>query len=290
MSNEMIPLNSNALASAQNAFGDADFTKDIAQKSFARIGIKGGSFRMYNGKQEVAVSEFRSMDVIVVAAAKDVHREYYEGAYVEGVEATPVCWSANGRTPDPKAPSRQAGSCEQCPKNAKGSGAQGSRACKFAQRIAVVLPHEIEGTVYAMKLPAMSIFGETKNGFMPFKPYMTYLATQKAPVSALITEMKFDQDAAVPKLGFRPRQKDPFVGDANIPLILAQMKSDAASNAIELRVVQKDAGPSVAKAEVAPTPAAPAPAKPEKKAEPLVPPSASTGAMSAALGEWGDDN
>lgn len=282
MSNQLVLTNNNALA----AFAGSDFTQDVAQKSFSRIGIKGGVFRLYNGKQEIAVNDSRSMPIVIVGAAKAVHREFYEGGYVEGVEATPVCWSSDGKAPDAKAPKRQAGSCEQCPKNAKGSGAQGSKACKYSQRIAVVLPHEMGGTVYAMKLPAMSIFGETKDGFMPFKPYMTYLAAQKAPAPSIITEMKFDTSAAVPKLGFRPMPSGAYIGDENIPIIQEQMKSEAAKKAIELSVfVKADAGPQVAAAQVAP---APAPAA--APAAPLVPQTAATSAMAQALGDWGEDN
>lgn len=281
-SNSLIPVNNNALA----AFAEDDFTQQVAQKSFSRIGIKGGVFRLYNGKQEVAVNDERSMNVVIVGAAPAVHREFYKDGYVEGVEATPVCWSSDGKTPDAKATERQAGSCEQCPKNAKGSGSQGGKACKYAQRIAVVLPHEMGGTVYAMKLPAMSIFGDEKDGFKPFKPYMTFLALQKAPAPSIITEMKFDTSAAVPKLGFRPSPKGAYIGDENIPTIQQQMKSEAAKKAIELSVfVKADAGPQVAPAQVAP---APAPAA--APAAPLVPQNAGTSAMAQALGDWGEDN
>lgn len=285
MSN-LVPIsNGGSLAAAQAAFAENDFTNDVAQKSFNRIGIKGGAFRMYNGKQEIAVSDSRSMEIVVVNAAKAVHREFYEGGYVEGVEAVPVCWSSDGRVPDAKATKRQAGQCETCPKNAKGSGSQGSRACKYSQRIAVVLPGELGGTVYAMKLPAMSIFGESKDGFMPFKPYMTYLAAQKVPAPSVVTEMKFDTSAAVPKLYFRPRQQNAYIGDENIPVIQTQMKSDAAKKAIELSVFVKAGteAPNVAPAAVAPAPA------PAAAPAPMVP-AAAASAMSAALGEWQDDN
>lgn len=287
MSN-LVPIsNSNALAAAQAAFADGDYTNDVAQKSFSRIGIKGGVFRLYNGKQEIAINDARSMEVVVVAASKHVHREFYESGYVEGVEAVPVCWSSDGKVPDAKATKRQSGQCETCPKHQKGSGTQGSRACKYSQRIAVVLPHEMSGTVYAMKLPGMSIFGEAKDGFMPFKPYMTYLSAQKVPGPSIITEMKFDTAAAVPKLYFRPRQQNAYIGDENIPVVQAQMKSEAAKKAIELSVFVKAGteAPSVAPAAVAPA-AAPTPAAPPPA--PLVP--AASSAMSAALGEWGDDN
>lgn len=288
MSNALVPMSTGALSTAQQAFAGNDFTNDVAQKSFARIGIKGGVFRLYNGKQEVAVSDERSMDVIVVAASKDVHREFYEDGYVEGVEAVPVCWSSNGRTPDNKVTKRQGGDCASCPKNQKGSGSKGSRACKFAQRIAVVLPGEIGGTVYSMKLPAMSIFGDNIGDYRPFKPYMTYLAAQKAPAPSIVTEMKFDTAAAVPKLMFRPsqRQGGAYIGDENIPVVLAQMKTEAAKKAIELSVFVKDAGPQVAQAAVAPA-AAPAPAP---APAPLVPSGANTQAMAQAISDWGDDS
>jgi hypothetical protein len=289
MSNAIVPINSNALATAQAAFGDADFTGQVAQSSLHRISIKGGVFRRHAGKQEIDSIDARSLEVVIVAAAPAVHREFYEGKYQEGVEAVPVCWSSNGVAPDKGVTKPQHTNCNDCPKNAKGSGDGTARACRFAQRIGVVLANDIGGPVYAMKLPAMSTFGEAKDGYYPFKPYMTYLKANKVPAPSIVTEMRFDTSAAVPKLMFRPRQGVAYIGDENIETIKQQMASEDAKREIELKVVVKKEDAEVAK----PALVEPAPAKAAKPrtAEPVAPsvPAGAASAMAAAMQEWDAD-
>jgi hypothetical protein len=56
---------------------------------------QGRVFRRISGKQEVDAIDARSLDVVIVNAATSIHREFYKDAYVEGVEAVPVCWSSD---------------------------------------------------------------------------------------------------------------------------------------------------------------------------------------------------
>lgn len=287
MSNAIVPISNNSLAAAQAAFGESDFTGQVAQNSFHRISIKGGVFRRHAGKQEIDSIDARSLEVVVVAAANAVHREFYEGKYQEGVESVPVCWSSNGFTPDSDATKPQSSKCDNCPKNAKGSGEGQSRACRFAQRIGVVLANDMTGPVYSMKLPAMSVFGESKDGYYPFKPYMTYLKANKVPAPSIVTEMRFDTTAAVPKLMFRPRQGAAYIGDENIETVKMQMASDDAKRAVELKII-KQSGPEVAKPALA-EPASPA--QPVQAATPTPPtvPEGAASAMASAMQQWDAD-
>ena len=49
-----------------------------------RISIRGNVFRMIVNGQEVAKSDDRSMDIVIVNASETVNRTYYGGVYKEG--------------------------------------------------------------------------------------------------------------------------------------------------------------------------------------------------------------
>ena len=111
-----------------------------------RISIKGNVFReIINGKEH-NVNEDRAMNLVIVNAAP-ISRMYYASSYVEGEVVKPACWSSNGQTPDKEVPAdtRQANRCLDCKQNIKGSGQGEGRACRFQQRLAVMIEGGIEG-------------------------------------------------------------------------------------------------------------------------------------------------
>lgn len=169
-----------------------------------RISIRGGVFRKVVGGKEVMKNEERAMNVVIVRSAPHVARTYYEGTYVEGSSTPPVCWSSDGEAPDKDVKQKQSDICATCPMNVAGSGQGDSRACRFSQRVAVVLDGDLEGDVMQLSLPAQSLFGKGENGTMPLQQYVRFLAGHQVPVTAVITEMKFDTDSATPKLTFKP--------------------------------------------------------------------------------------
>lgn len=168
-----------------------------------RISIRGGVFRMIVGGKEVAQNDDRAMNVVIVKAAEKTSRGYYAGAYVEGQNAQPDCWSNDGITPDAKVKNRQAQSCQNCPQNIKGSGQGDSRACRFSHRLAVVLEGNMEGDVYQLTLPSQSIFGTGEGSKMPLQQYAKFLGGHGLPITVVVTEMRFDTASATPKLTFR---------------------------------------------------------------------------------------
>lgn len=169
-----------------------------------RISIRGKAFRQVVGGQEVNVSEENLLDVVIINAAP-ISRMYYEGEYKEGEVTAPTCWSADTLTPAPQviASNRQASRCADCPQNIKGSGKSDSRACRFSQRIAVVLDGEIEDRhVYQLQLPATSVFGDAEGNKMGLQAYARFLKANNANAIALVTRMKFETAATQPKLLF----------------------------------------------------------------------------------------
>ena len=161
-----------------------------------RISIKGGVFREMIGNKEVRTSDDRAINVVIIKAAPSVHRTYFEGTYVEGQNASPTCWSSNNQTPDASVPAdqKQAAKCMDCAQNIKGSASQGDgRACRFQQRIAVLLEGETaKREVYQVICPATSVFGDGEKGKLPLQAYGRHLKAHNTPVAGVITEMRFD--------------------------------------------------------------------------------------------------
>ena len=172
-----------------------------------RVSIKGGVFRLLSGGKEVASIEDRHLDVIVVKAAPKVSRIFYAGSYdKDAAAAAPDCTSADGEKPDAGVRNKQSSSCSTCPQNIAGSGNGQSRACRYQQRLAVVLANNPEGDVLQVTLPATSIFGKEEGDKRPLQAYARYMAAQTPPVNldAIVTRMKFDTKAESPKLIFAP--------------------------------------------------------------------------------------
>ena len=205
--------------------------------SMKRISTKGGVFRLIAGGKEVAAIEDRHLDVVIVNAAPKVSRTFYAGQFVEGQATAPNCWSADGDLPDASVTEPQAKSCATCPQNVKGSGQGDSRACRFSQRLAVVLANDIEGDVMQLTLAATSIFGKEDGDKRPLQAYARYLAAQNISPETLVTRLKFDTKAAVPKLFFQPVR---WLDDTEFATITDKGQSDEAKKAITMTVSQTD--------------------------------------------------
>jgi hypothetical protein len=168
-----------------------------------RISIRGNVFRMMVDGKEIAQNEDRAMNIIIAAANANVSRTFYAGTYQEGQAMAPTCWSNDGVAPDIKSEQPQASKCASCQQNIKGSGQGDSRACRFSQRLAVLLENDIRGDIYQLTLPAQSIFGAAENGKMPLQSYAKFLGSHGLPVTAVVTEMRFDTASATPRLTFK---------------------------------------------------------------------------------------
>lgn len=227
-----------------------------------RISIRGSVWRlMINGK-EVTQNEDRHLNVVIIAAAPKVSRTFYGQQYQESGEVVaPDCWSADGEVPDVKAASPQSKRCVDCPQNIAGSGQGNSRACRYYQRIAVVLANDIGGDVFQLTLPSTSIFGEGTNGKWPLQAYGKMLGSKGIPVTAVITEMRFDTASATPKVTFKALR---FLEADQHQIAIKQGETDAAKKAITMTVAEADGVKS--KAIAPPKPVAAAPAEPVEEA------------------------
>lgn len=249
-----------------------------------RISIKGGVWRMLDGGTELGKNEDRFMNMVVVASSSDVARTYYEGTYVEGENKSPTCWASDGIKPDADVKHKQSETCATCQWNVAGSGPNGSRACRFSRRLAVVLDNDFGGKVFKIELPSQSIFGKTEEGGkMPLAAYAKQLLQHRIPITAVVTEFKFDTSSATPKLTFRAVRP---LTEAELATCKAQGATPEAQDAITLTVFSQDNGESgdvtavfsqsVTEDEVtqvqeavAATPAKPRAPRTTKKAEPV---------------------
>ena len=200
-----------------------------------RISIKGAKFREMVSGEQTQVRKDDFLNVVIVNAGA-LSRTYYEGEYDSDNPTPPACWSPDNKKPDAEVENPQAKTCESCPQNVKGSGKGESRACRFNQRIAVLLEGDLD-TVYQLQLPATSIFGKDKKG-MGMQQYVAFLKSKGAPSIGVITKMYFDEDSAVPKLFFKPERP---LKEEELKKALEARESPQAINAITMTVSKVDA-------------------------------------------------
>jgi hypothetical protein len=210
-----------------------------------RISIRGGVFRKVVNGQEVAELEERSLKAVIVKVAP-LSRTYYAGAYTAGVANPPTCWTGDTKTgrpsPDVIASDKQAETCFDCPQNIKGSGQGDSRACRYSQRVLLLLANEtgdaVSNQIYQLQLPATSIFGDDKQK-MGLQTYARLLnsSTPRAPMASLLTELKFDTDSSTPKLSFRPVR---VLTEEEIAIALETQKDPNTAAMLEMKIVKKE--------------------------------------------------
>jgi len=197
-----------------------------------RISISDSKFREYvNGEQGIVYDD--TLNVVILNAAK-ISRSYYAGNYDASNPTSPKCWSADTNAPAPevKQEDRQAYRCMDCPQNIKGSGSGTSRACRFAQRLAVVMENDFT-KVYQLQLPATSLFGKAKEGKMPMRAYARYLSSHNTLALSVITECAFDRGSMVPKLFFKAIRP---LGEEEVGLAASMADSQEAKEAITMSI------------------------------------------------------
>ena len=220
---------------------DDGFTANITGSSSTakRISIRGGKFRlMVNGK-EVEKSNQDALDVVIVNASPHVHRMYFSKAYVPGEKMPPpTCWTSDSQKPDEAVVDKQAENCLSCPQNIKGSGANGTKACRFSRRVAVVRADDMNGDVYQMTLPAQSIFGNGTKDCKPLHEYTDYVRANGQNLMSVISRVSFDEDSSSTKIGFKAIR---ILNDDEYAVCATKSTSEEAKRAITLSVsVNKD--------------------------------------------------
>jgi hypothetical protein len=225
MSNQLtIPAafqNAQALAALDpNWDTKSDFSAGI-RRGFAVLSIRGKVWRVVHQGESRPVTApgtnhpAPSIDVVLVAATPGLSKVYYQGAYVEGSDDAPACFSHDGVRPDSSIQGPQASSCALCPHNVWGSkiteNGKQTKACADSKRLAILpagheslpedakvamLVNEMFGGPMLFRVPAASMSDlagfDGAMGQMGFK------------LHAMVTRMSFDIDMAYPKIKFEP--------------------------------------------------------------------------------------
>lgn len=278
-----------------------DFTKAFSASggSVKRISLRGRVFRLVDGGKEIAKNTDPHLDVIVVNGSTTVQKTYHSGPYSPEDTSIPDCWSNNGETPDAEVENPQAANCKDCPKAIKGSAGGTKTACRFSQRIAVVLANNPAGDVYQLVIPALSLFGAGDMSHMPFLQYARYVGNSGFNLNMLITRLTFDTDSDVPKLFFSNVE---FLDTDTHSIVIGQGQTTAAINAGRMSFKKKGetaattempklvapAGSAAAKIKAEEAAAKPAPkAKPAPAPAPVA--ATKDSGLSTLVDEWGDD-
>jgi hypothetical protein len=262
--------------------------------STKRISIKGGVFRLMADGKEITSIDDRHLDVVIVNAAPKISRTFYAGQYVEGETKGPDCWSADGDKPDATVEEPQASDCASCPMNVKGSGQGDSKACRFSQRLAVVLANDVGGDVMQLQLAATSIFGKEEGEKRPLQAYARYLAAQSINPETLVTRLRFDTKAAVPKLFFQPLR---WLEDDEYAVAVKKGESTEAKLAVTMSVAKPADKPlqlegAKPKAKAAPVEEAEEVDEPEKRkpaTKATAVPQKKASSLAATVDEWDDE-
>jgi len=169
-----------------------------------RISIQNNMWRFLSDGKEINREDKTTLNVVIVGAAKHISRIYYTGTYDENNYRKPDCYSIDGVRPHESSDKIQADTCVMCSQNIKGSGAGNSRACKFQQRIAVVLESDIGGHIYQLNIPSKSIFGQGTVKKWPLQTYSKKIAENGAPITSVVTEMCLNLDDYGTRITFQP--------------------------------------------------------------------------------------
>ena len=193
---------------------DDGITSRVSASSITskRISFNRNKFVIKVNGNEVNQSNQDFLDVVIINAA-DVSRMFYAKGYnANDKEKTrPVCWTSNSQVPDATVLQAQGTSCATCPQNIKGSGANGTKACRFERRLAVVLAYQDQNggwyfgdDIYQMKLASMSIFPtDGPQNRRAFNAYGDYLKANGAQLMGVVSRITFDTTSQVDKVGFQ---------------------------------------------------------------------------------------
>lgn len=215
---------------------DDGFTGNITGSSITskRISIRNNVFRLVVNGKEIDKSDARHLDVVIVNASPHVHRMYFSGEYKPGMKVSPpACWTSDSVKPDESIEAPQASSCAECEQNIKGSGPNGTKACRFSRRIAVVRADNLDGDIFQVTLPSQSIFGNGIAERRPLHEYTDYVRANNQNLMSVVSRMSFDMDSSSTKVGFKPIR---VLNDEEYAICAEKSKSDDAKRAITLTV------------------------------------------------------
>ena len=191
------PQMSTALASRQRRRILEDASQGLGTARGAHLSIRGGRFRLIDGKGVETLVPTHYVDVVVVDASDRASRIYFAGDYDPASDEPPVCFSDNGTGPSTLAMQPQSPTCQVCPHNIRGSATsfKGSptTACSNRKKLAFIVPGDPAVNVYEMQIPPGSLTN--------LRDYTGWLAQQSSGIEGrqldiadVVTRVEFDPD------------------------------------------------------------------------------------------------
>ena len=304
-------------------FGNQTGVAPIGERKLSRLGQSlatrstsrriqtntNGTFkRLVNGEQ-IGNAIRGEMDIIIVDLLPNVSRVFYAEKFDPNKEATlPNCWSNLGDKPESNVPQATHSNCADCPKNVKGSGENGSKACRYQRRVAILVAGDLTGEVYQFNIPAKSLFGKGTGNTHPFEQYIKFLIANGESPDTVVTKVFYDDNADTLELLFSPQRS---LSDAEYELVVAAQARQETSNYTKITVAQAD-GVTRPPAKVEPVAVVPKPtpkpvarsADPDDEVDEVVPAMAEptkriskkeaapkpTVDLAAVIDEWGEDD
>jgi hypothetical protein len=194
------------------------------------ISLNGQKTKLQRRNTDGDLEPMPIMKVVVLDYGKQRGRAYYEGEYDPANVSAPVCWSDDGVAPDASLPgpfaagtavepgsSRKiSATCANCPMAVKGSkvipGTNKAVTACAQHRMLAVTPDPALGLKdippLRLKIAMTSDWDkqspqQEQEGWLAFSNYVDWLVARNVKhTAALVTKMKFDPDAAYPKIFF----------------------------------------------------------------------------------------
>jgi hypothetical protein len=175
-----------------------------------------------------------TFSAVILDYAKRRGRTYYLGGYDKDNPGKPVCWSADGVTPNASVTDKQSERCGSCPQAVKGAKISNNgkpvTPCDQHRMLAVVPASKLDMTPLRLKIAITSDYDAqipdlNAQGWFAFSGYTDILrARGYNHTAALVTKIKFDANASYPKLLFSPAR---WLTDAEIAVVNPVTKSAA---------------------------------------------------------------
>lgn len=206
-------------AHIQAAFdGEANITSGVA---IPQLRFKGKVWRIDMAGEETILTRKDAegedvaipvMRLVILGHNPKRSRAYFASAYDSSKEGAPVCWSANGETPDADVQEPCSTACASCQYAAKGSkitdNGKSVAACSTFRNLAVVPSAQLDFSPLRLRLPITSLYDATNaeqeaKGWYAYDQYLKMLRSKGVThTAAIITKVKFDSAAEYPKLLF----------------------------------------------------------------------------------------
>jgi len=281
----------------QSALAQKLATTSTVSNRRIQANINGTFKKMVNGEQ-VGNAIRGEFNAIVVGMLTNVSRIYYKEKFDPNKEATlPNCWSNNGDKPEAGASDPQHGNCADCPRNIKGSGDNGGKACRYQRRVSLMLEGDESGTVYQFNIPAKSLFGKGTGNIHPFESYVKFLVNNGMSPDLVVTNISFDSNAETMELVFSPVRE---VSDAEYALVLTAQERPETEMYTKLTAAQTDGvsktpkldkpAPVVTRSEEPEEEEVAEPVKRTKKKEEETPAAESEDPLASIIDEWGSED